>query len=90
MVWSLARKYWDGSVLATDVAVRRLDANQYELRFDTRRGFHYQVQSAAALGLPFADDGSKVSRPFDAVSIARTNDSADSTRFHRVVSVSAP
>jgi len=90
MVWSLARKYWDGSVLATDVAVRRLDANQYELRFDTRRGFHYQVQSVAVLGLPFADDGSKVSRPFDAVSIARTNNSADSTRFHRVVSVSAP
>lgn len=85
-VWALAQRYWNGSVTNTPLALRRLNPNQYELRYDTLRGFSYQLQSAADLNKPFTDEAPVVNQPFDAVAIARTNSFTEAQKFHRVKS----
>lgn len=87
-VWALAKRYWDGSVTATELAIRRLPAGQCELSFETRRGFRYQMQSTSDLGQPFTDDSPGIDQPFDAVSILRTTGATEPRRFHRVIALS--
>ena len=85
-VWALAKRYWDGSVTNTSVTITRLSPSQCEVRFDALRGFHYELQSTPDLNQPFAADLPGTSRPFDALSVARTNTFNGSMRFHRVIS----
>src|SRR6185436_18289444 len=57
-VWALAKKYFDGSVTNTPVAVaiRSLGTNGCELRFNTVRGFYYKLQSTPDPSQPFSDE----------------------------------
>ena len=58
-VWSLARRFFDGSIGETPYAVtiRQLNATQCELSCDTVRGLYYKLQSTTDLTQPFVDDG---------------------------------
>ena len=89
-VWELAKKYWDGSVTDTPVAIRQLGGNQYEVRYDALRGFYYKLQSTADLNQPFADDGPEIAQPFDALTVARTNTLSGAMKFHRVSTGNTP
>src|SRR6185369_1249626 len=72
-VWELAKRYWDGSITDTPVAIRRLDTGQCEVRYNTVRGLYYKLQSTPDLSEPFTDEPSTISQPFDALTVARTN-----------------
>ncbi len=89
-VWALAKKYWDGSVANTPVTITRLDSNQCEVRYTALRGFYYNLQSTPDLTQPFNDELPGTSRPFDALSVARTNTVGESTKFYRAISRSTP
>jgi hypothetical protein len=89
-VWALAKKYFDGSVTDTPVAIRRLGTGQCEVRYNTVRGLYYKLQSTADLNQPFTDDPPAVSQPFDALSIARTNTFGERKKFYRAVGTLAP
>jgi hypothetical protein len=89
-VWELAKKYFDGSVTGTPVAIHRLGADQYEVRYNTVRGLYYKLQSTPDLNEPFTDDPPAVSQPFDALSIGRTNSISGAKKFHRAVGTLAP
>jgi hypothetical protein len=88
--WALVQKYWDGSITVPEVGIRRLTERDYEFRFVTRRGFHFQVQSTPDLGTPFVNQGEPIRAPFDSLPIRRTNQVTEPHRFHRVISVPAP
>lgn len=55
--WALAREYFDGTVGREGVAVPLLSLQlpRCELRFPTRRGFYYRLQSSDGVNGPFAD-----------------------------------
>jgi hypothetical protein len=89
-VWSLARRYWDGSITNTPVTITRVSPSHYEVRYQTVRGLHYQLQTTMDLAQPFTDDGPGFSQPFDAVSVARTNSFSAPVKFHRVIGRLAP
>ena len=89
-VWELVKRYWDGSVVNTPVAITRLNSSQYEVRYDALRGFYYDLQSTPDLNQPFANDPPGTSQPFDQLSVARTNSFSGSAKFHRAVSRSTP
>jgi hypothetical protein len=84
-VWSLARQYFDGSVLqtATTLAIRSLDAALCEVRCGTLRGFFYKLQSTPDLTQPFTDDPSGFAQALD-TSLVRT-DLVGVARFYRAV-----
>ncbi|PYI82642.1 MAG: hypothetical protein DME26_16950, partial [Verrucomicrobia bacterium] len=86
----LAKRYWEGSVTNTPIAITRLNSNQYEVRYNTLRGLYYKIQSASDLGQSFTDDPPAVSQPFDALSIARTNTFAEPRKFHRAIGSLTP
>jgi hypothetical protein len=86
--WALAKRYWDGSITNTPMAITRLNATEYEVRYDTVRGFNYEFQSSADLNQPFVADPPGTNRPFDAISVARTNSLSGPARFHRVMTQS--
>jgi hypothetical protein len=89
-VWSLVQRYWDGSVTNTHLSISRLNTNQYAVRYNTLRGFHYNLQTTTNLNQAFANDGARVSQPFDALTISRTNSFDEPMRFHRAVSSLTP
>jgi hypothetical protein len=89
-VWELAKRYWDGSITDTPVAIRHLGTGQCEVSYNTVRGLYYKLQSTADLSVPFTDDPPAVSQPFDALSIARTNMFAEPKKFYRAVGTLAP
>jgi len=89
-VWQLVKRYWDGSITNTPVTITRLDANQYEVRYNALRGFYYDLQSAPDLSQPFANDPPGTSQPFDQLIVARTNTFSGPQKFHRAVSRSTP
>jgi hypothetical protein len=89
-VWALAKRYWDGSVTNTPVTITRRNATDYEVRYHALRGFYYNLKSTPDLNQPFTDDPPGTSRPFDALSVARTNTFAEPGRFFRAVSRPAP
>jgi len=88
--WTLARRYWDGSVTNTPMTITRLNASQYEVRYEALRGFYYNFQSSPTANQPFVNDPPGTSQPFDALSVARTNSLTGPARFHRAVSRSTP
>ncbi|HUR44895.1 MAG TPA: hypothetical protein VMZ27_03385 [Candidatus Saccharimonadales bacterium] len=56
-VWNLVQKYWDGSILNSPVnlTMKKLNASQCEVRYNTDRGMYYKVQAAPELTEPFVD-----------------------------------
>ncbi len=88
--WDLVKRYFDGSVTNTPVSLRRLGPSQYEVSFNTRRGFSYQYQSSSDISRPFTNDPPAISQPFEVLTITRTNTFAEPKRFHRAVVVGAP
>jgi hypothetical protein len=89
-VWELVKRYWDGSVTNTPIALTQLNPNQYELRYTALRGFHYDLQSTENLSQPFTNDPPGTSQPFEMLSVARTNSFSGPGKFHRVVTRVAP
>ncbi len=89
-VWALARRYWDGSVTNAPVTITRLNSNQFEMRYDALRGFHYDLRSAGNVAQTFTNDLPGMSQPFDALTVRRTNTFAAPTKFYRAVSRSNP
>jgi hypothetical protein len=89
-VWSLVKRYWDGSVTNTPVTITRLNADQYEVRYEALRGFYYDLRSSTEVNQTFANDPPGTSQPFDALSVARTNTFSGERKFFRAVSRSTP
>jgi hypothetical protein len=89
-VWELANRYWDGSVTNTPVTITKLNPTQYEVRYTALRGFSYELRSCPDLSQPFINDPPRISQPFDAVSVARTNNFSDEQRYYRVVPSLSP
>ncbi|MBI3870649.1 MAG: vanadium-dependent haloperoxidase [Verrucomicrobia bacterium] len=86
--WKLARQYFDGSILAVPFAMtlRPVNAFDCEISFETVRGFHYKLQSAAEaddefLDVPFSE--------FQATDVLRTqmDNIIGVKRFFRAVRV---
>ena len=90
-VWALAKKYFDGSVTNTPaaVAMRRVNSNQCELRFETLRGLYYKLQSTPDLTRSFTDDPAGFTQAYDS-SMARIDNFAGSGKFYRVISSPGP
>jgi hypothetical protein len=89
--WALAQKYFDGSIVNTPVfvAMRRLSADQCELRYNTPRGLFHKLQSAVSLDQPFEDDGGGFVQALD-TAVVRTNAFTGQRRFFRVVTTLSP
>ena len=85
--WALARKFFDGSVLNTEIRVssRKVDAGNMEVRFNAVRGLYYRIHSATSVEGPFTDGEGPGQLAFEA-SIAKTNPVSPSQRFYRVSS----
>jgi hypothetical protein len=83
--WALARKYFDGTVGTTEVnlATRKLDGNNVEVRFNAVRGLFYQVHSAANVEGPYSNGGAASQVALEA-SVASTNSLADGQKFFRI------
>ncbi|HXJ72871.1 MAG TPA: vanadium-dependent haloperoxidase, partial [Candidatus Dormibacteraeota bacterium] len=84
-VWELAKRYWDGSVTNTPITITKLNPAQYEVRYTALRGFSYELRSCPDLNQAFINDPPRISQPFDALSVARTNNFSDQQRYYRVV-----
>ncbi len=89
--WTLARKYFDGSIASMPVAltIRPMNANQCELRFNTVRGFYYGLESTPDLSQPFIADPSGLVQATDTFMV-KTDTGIGPGRFFRIVSVPAP
>lgn len=88
--WALAKAYFDGSVTNTPITITRLNSSQYEVRYNTVRGFRYELQSTPDVGQNCTSEPPGINRPFDALSIAHTNAFAEPTRFFRVMTQPSP
>lgn len=88
--WALARRYFDGSVAHTPVAIRRLSSGDHEVTYQTHRGFKYQLQGTPDLGQPFASEADVVSQPFNALAIAHTNSPTGPTKYYQVRTIVTP
>ena len=89
--WALAQKYFDGSITNSTIAlaIRPLDANRSELRFNTVRGFHYKLQSTPDLATPFNDEPGDTALAFEG-SMTRTNLHNGPRKFYRAVGSLTP
>ncbi|MCU0771079.1 MAG: vanadium-dependent haloperoxidase [Verrucomicrobia bacterium] len=87
--WALAQTYFDGSITHQPVllSLTALDSAQCRLRFDTLRGFHYQVQSTLDLDLPFTNDFGGVFLATHS-SMLCTDSVAGLRKFYRVIRTS--
>jgi hypothetical protein len=89
-VWDLVRRYWDGSITNTPLTITKLNSSQYEVRYNTQRGFYYDFQTTLDASQSCTNDPPGTSQPFDALSVARTNSFADPQKFHRVLTRLTP
>jgi hypothetical protein len=90
-VWSLALRYFDGSVAETPVhvSIGRLSAEQCTVTCNTLRGFYYRLQSSPAVEGPFADEPGGSVLAYGS-SLVFTNDLGGGQRFFRAVGFSGP
>jgi len=90
-VWNLARKLFDGTVGNSEInlAARKLDGNNMELRFNAVRGLYYKVHTAGNVEGPYSNGGAPGQVAFEA-SIAATNTMGDGKKFFRVSGSLAP
>ena len=89
--WTLARKYFDGSITNTPLvlALRRLNANETELRYETLRGFYHQLQSALDLSQPFTNEPGGPIQSLDTV-LMHTNQIVWPQKYFRVLRTVLP
>lgn len=89
--WALAKKLFDGTVGNSEInlATRKLDGNNMELRFNAVRGLYYKVQTAENVEGPYTDGGGAGQLALEA-SIASTNSLSGPRKFFRVTSSLAP
>jgi hypothetical protein len=89
--WALARKFFDGSVLNSQITLssRKLDASNAELRFNAVRGLYYKVHSASELAGPYSDGGAPGQVALEA-STAVTNAVTGAKKFFRVSASLSP
>ncbi len=91
-VWTAVQGYFNGAVEHAPVAVtiEKLDEIGCAVRYKTKRGFYYKLQSAADLGQGFADETpGSFSLALDG-SAAVTNLIGSGARFYRVLSSPTP
>ena len=90
-VWALARQYFDGSILNTQTALSfsLLNPAQTRLRFNTLRGFFYDLQSTVDLGLPFTNEPPGSIQALNS-SLILTNPVLSPQKFYRVLSGPGP
>ncbi|HTL57893.1 MAG TPA: vanadium-dependent haloperoxidase [Candidatus Limnocylindrales bacterium] len=83
--WALARKFFEGSVINSEVLVtaRKLDDTNLELRFNAVRGLYYKVLTSTSATGPYSDGGSASQVALEA-SVASTNALAGAQKFFRV------
>lgn len=84
--WSLARKYWDGTVAqaAGNLAIRPLTNGDYEVQVKMLRGLYCKVQSAESLAGPFTDNEVNWTQVFD-TTLVQTHHAIGGRRFFRAV-----
>jgi hypothetical protein len=84
--WALARQYFDGSIANSPVllTIRHVPYGGCEVRFDTLRGFFYQLQSAAAIDHIFVDDLQGPVQATDTLD-SRTGTPSGVSKFYRVL-----
>ncbi|MCC7376218.1 MAG: vanadium-dependent haloperoxidase [Verrucomicrobiales bacterium] len=84
--WSLARSYFDGSVLTNEfgVSYRIVRTGRGEVRFPTQRGLTYLIQTASDPAGPFVNDPSGAVKAIDA-HLTDTEATSATARFYRVV-----
>ncbi len=85
-VLELAKRFFDGSVGSSDVAlsIQKQSPTIQRLTYSTVRGLFYKQQSTPALSIPFTDDTSGFVTAYDA-SVVSTNSSSGAKRFYRVL-----
>ena len=90
-VWDLARSYFDASVTNTPIflTMRRLAADQCEVRYNTLRGIFYKLQSTPDLSQSFTNDPAGFVQAFD-TAMLRTNSLSGQNFFYRFISGSGP
>ena len=83
--WMLAQKYFDGSITNAPIilALRQLNATEMELRYETIRGFYYQLQSTPDLIHPFTNEPGGAIQALD-TEMAHTNTTVVGSKFFRV------
>jgi len=89
-VWSLAQKYFDGSITNTPInlAIRSLNPGQCELSYTTLRGFNYKLQAKSDVTDSFTDAGALTRATNTSIVIIDSN--PDLKRFYQVVSPVSP
>lgn len=89
--WALVQKFFNGSVLNSEInlATRKLDGNNMELRFNAVRGLYYKVLSADQVDGPYQNGGAAGQVALEA-SIASTNAMSNGKKFYRVSASLAP
>jgi hypothetical protein len=90
-VWALARSFYDGSVTNTPInlAARKLDANNVEVRYTAVRSLYYKVLTSTNVDGPYTDGGQPGQRALEA-SIPTTNSLGGARKFFRVSGSLAP
>jgi len=84
--WALARQYFDGSIIQEPVtlAFRLLNSTRCEIRYPTRRGFIYRLQSTQDPAQGFVDDPQGPFQALDSV-VIRTDTMTAPLGFFRLV-----
>lgn len=90
-VWGLARKFFDGSItnVPVNIATRKVDSNNVELRYNAVRGMYYKVHSSANVEGPYSDGGQPGQLAYEG-SIANTNALSGNQKFFRISSSLSP
>ncbi|MBL9171660.1 MAG: vanadium-dependent haloperoxidase [Verrucomicrobiales bacterium] len=91
-VWTIAQKYFNGSILRPQVVLELSKLNEQEcaVRYNTQRGFYYKLQSSSGIDKPFVDEVSGgFGLAYDA-SVSVTNGFGPERRFFRVLSSPTP
>ena len=89
--WSLARQYFDGSIMQSpfSATISPVNDSLVRLQCDAIRGFYYKLQTTTDLRLPFADDPAGFVQCLDAP-IIRTEAMTFPIKFYRYVRTAAP
>ena len=89
--WNLARSYFDGSVTNTpiQIATRKLDAGNVELRFNAVRGLFYKVHTATNVTGPYTGGGALGQVAYERF-VGSTNAISGAQKYFRVSSSLAP
>jgi hypothetical protein len=90
-VWAQAQKYFDGSITNSPQALtmRATGTSQCELRYNTLRGFYYQLQSSPDLSVAFTNEPGPFIWATNS-SFLRTDGIAAGSKFFRVVRRTTP